>query len=146
MCCVSQLTLKVQAVSCDEAFLDLTGFANPEDAVARLRADIEAATGCTASAGIGPNKLLARMATKEGKPNGQFRIRSPEHGIEMIRGKSVRTLPGVGHSLHRALKARGIETVDQLRRCVVVAVPQPFVVAPLTRTACSRRVACQCTA
>jgi DNA repair protein REV1 len=35
---------------------------------------VAAATGCTASAGIGPNPLLARIATKHGKPDGQFRI------------------------------------------------------------------------
>lgn len=37
-----------------------------------MRAEIQAATGCTASAGIGPNMLLARLATKRAKPNGQF--------------------------------------------------------------------------
>lgn len=64
----------VQPLSCDEAFLDVTGLGDPEALAAEMRAEIEAATACTASAGIGPNLLLARLATKRGKPNGQFRI------------------------------------------------------------------------
>lgn len=44
----------------------------------QVRAEILAATGCTASAGIGPNMLLARLATKAAKPNGQLRIRTNE--------------------------------------------------------------------
>lgn len=42
--------------------------------MAALRADIAAATGCTASAGIGPNLLLARLATRRAKPDGQLRV------------------------------------------------------------------------
>ena len=51
-------------------------YGDPAEALAaRLRADIAAATGCTASAGIGPNMLVARLATRRAKPNGQFRVR-----------------------------------------------------------------------
>lgn len=42
--------------------------------VSALRADILAATGCTASAGVGPNLLLARLATRQAKPNGQLLV------------------------------------------------------------------------
>lgn len=64
----------VQPISCDEAFVDITGLGSPDRIVAELRAEIEGATGITASAGIGPNMLLARLATKRAKPNGQFNI------------------------------------------------------------------------
>lgn len=67
-------TACVQPVSCDEAYLDVTGLGSVEDIAAGIRQQIEDATGCTASAGIGPNMLIARLATKEGKPNGQYRI------------------------------------------------------------------------
>jgi impB/mucB/samB family len=73
-----QYTTAVQPLSCDEAFLDVTGLGDPELLASRMRAEIEAATSCTASAGIGPNLLLARLATKHGKPNGQFRILSSQ--------------------------------------------------------------------
>lgn len=69
-----QQTSSVQPLSCDEAFIDVTGLGDPEAIARQLRAQIEAETGCTASAGIGPNMLLARLATKRAKPNGQFHI------------------------------------------------------------------------
>ena len=43
-----------------------------------LRKDIEAATGCTASAGVGPSLLLARLATRRAKPNGQLLVTARE--------------------------------------------------------------------
>ena len=69
-------TACVQPVSCDEAYLDVTGLGDPEVVAASIRQQIFDATGCTASAGIGPSMLVARLATKRGKPNGQFRIES----------------------------------------------------------------------
>lgn len=56
----------VQPISCDEAFVDLTGLGDPEAVAAAVRADIRAATQCSASAGIGPNMLVARLATRCG--------------------------------------------------------------------------------
>ena len=67
-------TAAVQPVSVDEAFLDVTGLGDPEQVATSLRARILQQTGCTSSAGISHNMLLARLATKAGKPNGQFRL------------------------------------------------------------------------
>lgn len=64
----------VQPISCDEAFMDITGLGDPDQLVRQLRDRIVAATGINASAGIGPNMLLARLATKRAKPNGQVNI------------------------------------------------------------------------
>ena len=64
----------VQPISCDEAFMDISGLGDPDQIVRQLRDRIVAATGIIASAGIGPNMLLARLATKRAKPNGQFNI------------------------------------------------------------------------
>lgn len=69
-----QKTSCVQPLSCDEAFLDVTGLGDAEAIARELRADILSQTGCTASAGIGPNMLLARLATKKAKPKGQYLI------------------------------------------------------------------------
>ena len=65
-----QHTAMVQPLSCDEAFLDVTGLGDPEEVAAAIRAEIEAETRCTASAGVSHNLLLARLATKAAKPNG----------------------------------------------------------------------------
>lgn len=63
----------IQALSCDEAFLDMTECLHddPEEVTQRIRSEIFYATKCTASAGIAENMLLARLATRSAKPNGQ---------------------------------------------------------------------------
>lgn len=69
---------KVQALSCDEAFLDVTECTEnePEQVALMIRKEIAEATRYTASAGIAGNLLLARLATKAAKPNGQCLIPS----------------------------------------------------------------------
>lgn len=74
----------VQPLSCDEAFLDVTGLGDPFQLASRLRADIQAATGCTASVGIGHNLLIARLATKRAKPDGQCHIQEAEAASAML--------------------------------------------------------------
>jgi len=64
---------------------------------------------------------MARLATKKAKPNGQFRVTSAEVMTHM-RGMAVGELPGVGWSLREKLKADGVTTVDDLRRCVLLRV------------------------
>lgn len=72
-----QCSAVVQPVSCDEAYLDVTGVCSDPVALAEeLRRKIQDATKCNASVGIGPSILLANMATRKAKPNGVFRIHS----------------------------------------------------------------------
>ena len=85
-------TACVQPVSCDEAYLDVTGLGDPQDVASSIRQQIFEATGCTASAGIGPSMLIARLATKKGKPNGHYRI----HPHEV--SKSVHEIMATGHA------------------------------------------------
>lgn len=68
-----------QAVSCDEAFLDVSEskVGDPQLLASTIRKEIFNTTGCTASAGIAENMLMARLATKTAKPDGQCYI-SPE--------------------------------------------------------------------
>lgn len=70
-------TAAVQPLSCDEAYLDVTGLGDPAAIAASIRRDIRAATQCSASAGVGPNMLLARLATARAKPDGQMQVRRP---------------------------------------------------------------------
>ena len=69
-----QHTSAVQPVSVDEAFLDVTALGDATGIAEAIRGAIEDSTGCTASAGIASNMLLARLATKRAKPNGVFRL------------------------------------------------------------------------
>lgn len=69
-----QHTSAVQPVSVDEAYLDVSGLGDPVGIAEAIRAAIQQKTGCTASAGIASNMLLARLATKCAKPDGIFHL------------------------------------------------------------------------
>lgn len=106
---------KVQAVSCDEAFLDVTE-SEVEDSqllASVIRKEIFEATGCTASAGIAGNLLMARLATRAAKPDGQFYI-PPEKVDDYLHELPIKALPGIGHVLEEKLKVRQIQTCGQL--------------------------------
>lgn len=113
----------VEAVSVDEAYLDISlaigddrhgSQSGAEALVQSLRTSIVTRTGCTASAGIGPSKLIARLATKGAKPNGQLRVRQ-ENVIEYLDTLAVKDLPGIGWRTARRLQEKGVTTCPQLR-------------------------------
>lgn len=169
-------TAAVQPISCDEAYLDVSGLGDPTAISAAIRAEVrrmlmfampcnrrsnfericrvlcvsrvpytgalfvndcdclpkctpqvEAATGCTASAGIGPNMLLARLATKRAKPDGIFRYAANE-AQAAIAALPLADLPGVGwcapgvHLLHTAeMSSTGWQhTLDVKYICLVL--------------------------
>ncbi|GAB2291715.1 hypothetical protein Dimus_025966 [Dionaea muscipula] len=107
---------KVQAVSCDEAFLDVTDSEeqDPEILACTIRKEIFDATGCTASAGIAENMLMARLATRSAKPDGQCHIPS-EKVDEYLLNLPIKALPGIGHALEDKLNKRHVQTCGQLR-------------------------------
>ncbi|XP_061354386.1 DNA repair protein REV1 isoform X1 [Gastrolobium bilobum] len=106
---------KVQAVSCDEAFLDVTDseVEDPLLLASSIRDEIYESTGCTASAGIAGNMLMARIATRTAKPNGQYRI-TPEKVEDHLRQLPIDALPGIGHVLQEKLKKQNIHTCGEL--------------------------------
>ena len=112
---VFDVTPHVMGISCDECFADVTGL--PVDAERlgeALRASILRETGgCTASVGIGPNRLLARLATARAKPDGLLRLRAAD-AAELLRDEPVRTLPDCGHDREEKLGAIGIATCGDL--------------------------------
>src|SRR5699024_6045081 len=80
-----------------------------------IRASIRAETGLTASAGVAPNKYLAKIASDWRKPNGQFVI-PPAHVDSFLAPLPVGKLPGVGKVTRGKLAALGIDTVGDLRK------------------------------
>ncbi|KAK3134426.1 hypothetical protein QOZ80_6AG0549020 [Eleusine coracana subsp. coracana] len=106
---------KVQALSCDEAFLDMTECLhdNPEEVTQRIRSEIFYATKCTASAGIAENMLVARLATRSAKPNGQCFIPS-EKVDDYLNSLPIKALPGIGHTVSAKLNSKEIEYCSQL--------------------------------
>ena len=104
----------MQPISCDEAFLDVTGLGESAQSVAAsIRNDVFSTTGCTASAGIGPNMMLARIATKKAKPNGQFTLTATT-ALPFLAELDLSDLPGVGWATKRKLEERGLRTVADL--------------------------------
>ena len=101
-------------LSCDEAFLEVTGLGDPAQLAAAIRADVAAATGCTASAGVGPNQLVARIATERGKPNGQFCV-GAEGAAAFLADLPAGKLPGVGPSTEHKLAEAGVLTVRDVQ-------------------------------
>lgn len=108
----------VEPLSLDEAYLDVTAprIASPSaTATAQaIRAQILEATGLTASAGIAPNKFLAKIASDWNKPNGQYVIK-PAQVEAFLTPLKVSRIPGVGKVAERKLAELGVATVGDLR-------------------------------
>lgn len=112
------VTPLVEPLSLDEAYLDVTenlwGETLAMTVARRLKQEIRAATGLTASAGVAPNKFLAKIASGWQKPDG-LTVIAPERVEQFLHGLSVDTLWGVGPVTARKLRARGIATLMDVR-------------------------------
>ncbi len=112
------VTPLVETLSLDEAYLDVTENAWQEPlgmAVAkRIKAQIHEATGLTASAGVAPNKFLAKIASAWRKPNG-LTVIAPERVEGFLQKLSVDALWGVGPVTAKRLRERGIERLVDVR-------------------------------
>jgi len=108
----------IEPLSLDEAYLDLTAPKLPLPSATAgaeaIRAAIREETGLTASAGVAPNKFLAKLASDWNKPDGLFVIR-PSRIDEVLLPLPVDRIPGVGKVMTARLAALGVETVAQLR-------------------------------
>jgi len=112
----ARFTELIEPLSLDEAYLDVSALRSSGAAVAReIRAQVREETGLTASAGIGPNKLIAKIASDWKKPDGQFEVK-PDDVDEFMRGLPVKKLWGVGRRSNERLANLGIETCGDLRR------------------------------
>jgi DNA polymerase-4 len=103
----------VEVVGLDEAYLDLTGIDRPKAAARRVKAAIHERTGLGCSIGIGPNKLVAKMASDADKPDG-FVVLSREQAIERFGAASPGLVPGIGPKTVERLRERGIDTLRAL--------------------------------
>lgn len=112
------VTPLVEPLSLDEAYLDVTQNAWHEPlgmrVAQRLKDAIRATTNLTASAGVAPNKFLAKIASGWQKPDG-LTVIAPERIETFLHGLSVEALWGVGPVTARKLKAHGIQKVIDVR-------------------------------
>lgn len=109
----------VEPLSLDEAYLDvtaeLTGIPTATETAEAIRREIREETQLTASAGVAPNKFLAKIASDWKKPDGLFVIR-PHQVESFLEPLPVRKIPGVGKATEQVMTDMGIATVGDLRR------------------------------
>jgi DNA polymerase IV len=113
MAIVRSTVERVEVVGLDEAYLDLEGLVSPRAAMRRLIAEIKASIGITCSVGIGPNKLVAKVASDAEKPAG-FVVLSREQACERFASAAPGLVPGIGPKTAAKLEAMGLATLGAL--------------------------------
>src|SRR5579872_6973475 len=107
----------VEMASIDEAYLDLTGTERlhgpPLAAADKLLRTITKQTGLPCSGGLATTRLTAKVASDQGKPRGLVWV-APGMEARFLAPLPIRKIPGIGEVTERALRALGIETVEQL--------------------------------
>ena len=114
-----QYTSLIEPLSLDEAFLDVTEnlqqIPSATEVAMRIREDIFQATGLTASAGVAPNKFLAKIASDWHKPNGICVIK-PSQVQGFIQDLPLKKIPGVGKVTQEKLKSLNLNTLGDLQQ------------------------------
>lgn len=115
----STCTPEIEPVSIDEAFLDISTtyklFGTPYQAAVALKERIRRETSLTASVGLAPTKMAAKIASDLRKPDGLVEVRA-ENLYEFLRPLTVDKLWGVGNKTKVALEGMGIVTIGDLAR------------------------------
>jgi DNA polymerase IV len=101
---------RVEVVGLDEAYLALDGLHSPRAAMRRLVVEIKHATQLTCSVGIGPNKLVAKVASDAEKPAG-FVVLTREQACARFAARSPALVPGIGPKTAAALAELGLSTL-----------------------------------
>jgi DNA polymerase IV len=101
---------RVEVVGLDEAYLDLTGLFSPRAAMRRVIAEISDRLGLTCSVGIGPNKLVAKVASDAEKPAG-FVVLTREQACERFAAFPPSLVPGIGPKTADRLAQLGLSTL-----------------------------------
>ncbi|MHB8658977.1 MAG: DNA polymerase IV [Solirubrobacteraceae bacterium] len=104
---------RVEVIGLDEAYLELSGLPAPRSTMRLVRADIERATGLHGSVGIGPSKLVAKVASDAEKPRG-FVVLTQAGARERFAGEPCSLVPGIGPKTAERLRTLGIESLGAL--------------------------------
>jgi DNA polymerase-4 len=127
----ASFTPVIEPIALDEAFLDVTGalrlFGTGAEIGAAIRARVRAETGLTASVGVAPNKLLAKLASDDAKPDGILVV-APGSELDFLHPHPVGRLWGVGPATLARLARFGVETIGDL-----AALPEASLIDALGR-------------
>jgi DNA polymerase-4 len=125
MAFVDELEVATEPMSLDETYLDLSELPDPVARMSSLVRRIRDRLGLDASVGIGPNKLVAKVASDAEKPRG-FLALTRAQAAERFASASVRLIPGIGPKTAERLRGFGVETLGQLQRCTVPGLIERF--------------------
>jgi DNA polymerase-4 len=125
MALVRRAVDRVEVVGMDEAYLDLDDLVAPRAAMRRLVSDIRDATGLECSIGIGPNRLVAKVASDAEKPRG-FVCLTREQACARFAGHPPGLVPGIGPKTAARLEEMGITTLRALAATPVDALVARF--------------------
>jgi DNA polymerase-4 len=116
------VTPAVEPISLDEAFLDVSGahllFGEPEEIGRKVRRQVQDGIGVRCSVGVAPTKLVAKLASRDAKPDGMVVVRADEVDA-YLDPLPVRALWGVGEKTAETLGRLGVRTVGDLGRTPV---------------------------
>ncbi|KAJ8410011.1 hypothetical protein AAFF_G00210520, partial [Aldrovandia affinis] len=127
---LASYTHNIEALSCDEALMDASSMlaelgVSPDELASAIRTDVKERTGCSASVGMSSNILLARMATRKAKPDGQHYLK-PEEVDDFIRDQPVANLPGVGRSMGVKLASLGVWMCGDMQQVTMSRLQKEF--------------------
>jgi len=112
-------TPKIEPISLDEAFLDLTETGDSFDLAvakaAKIQIEIKEKLGLTCSVGVAPNKFLAKLASDMRKPNG-FTVIRKEEIEDVLRDLPISRMWGVGRITEKKLNDMGVKTIGELKK------------------------------
>jgi DNA polymerase-4 len=119
----------VEPLSLDEAYLDVTDPLEPFPSATELAHAIKRAvreeTGLTASAGVAPNKFLAKIASEEKKPDGLFVIR-PRDVPRFLQNLPLGKIPGIGRATQARFAELGVRTCGELQALPLAELSRHF--------------------
>ncbi|MEW6427837.1 MAG: DNA polymerase IV [Thermodesulfobacteriota bacterium] len=126
MAIFATITPLVEALSLDEAFLDVSGslrlFGTARDIAVQVKKEIHDRTGLTASAGVASSKLVAKIASDLRKPDGLTVVEAGKER-EFLAGLAIGKLWGVGKQTEDSLRCMGVKTIGDL-----TLLPEPLLV------------------
>lgn len=116
---------QIEVVGLDEAYLDLTGLFSPRTAMRRLIAEVRREVGITCSVGIGPNKLIAKVASDAEKPAG-FVVLTREEACSRFASEPPGLIPGIGPKTAARLAEMGLRCLADLAAAPEQALVERF--------------------
>ena len=125
MVILQDYALQLEQVSVDEAYLEIASQENATEVARQIRERVRNELGITVSAGIAPNKFLAKIASDWNKPDGQWAVK-PHQVDEFVAALPVGKIPGIGPAMEKKLALYKLQTCADIRRWPLTELVRTF--------------------